>query len=386
MARLFRSTRLAAALLSGVLLLGACAPYHVYRLSSDDLGGRNNDTPGSVAAQDYIINYLIYRGAVALDGTKGRASYRSAIPSGTNIVAKIPGTDLSDEIVLVGAHYDHLGSCDAQGGDAICNGATDNAAGVAIALEIMAGFASSPTPPRRTVMFAFWDREEDGLLGSSAWVAANPSIVDDVVAYVNYDIQGANLLPTLRNETLALGAETGGPSFRAAIDAAGTASPLSLSQLSVVFGQGRSDHVSFAAQSVPTVFFTDATGPCYHTTRDDFGVSLDVGKLIKQTTLGVDLTRALAAGTTTPVWNPTAPPATYADAVVIHTLVERALPDIGRFTASQQSTLVSIEVALQTVVDNGPAAFDAAAVGTLLGQSLTLVNILESGACDGFLN
>jgi hypothetical protein len=71
---------------------------------------------------------------------------------------------------------------------------------------------------------------------------------------------------------------------------------------------------------------------------------------------------------------------------VIHDRVETALPDIGRFTAPQQATLLSIEASLQTVVDAGPGAFDGAALSTLLGQSISLVNILESGQCDGFLD
>lgn len=369
------------------MLLGACsAPYHTLRLSHDDLGGRNNNTPGSVTAQNYIINYLKGRGAQALDGTQSRAAYRDPIPGGTNILARVPGTDLSDEIVLVGAHYDHLASCDTQGGDTICNGATDNAAGVGIALEVMADMATGKTPPRRTVIFAFWDREEDGLLGSDAWIDANPAIVDDIVAYVNYDIQGSNLLPTLRNSTLAVGAETGGPSYQAAVGAAGASSVLDLSQLSVVFGQGRSDHANFAAASVPSVFFTDATGPCYHTTLDNYEVSVDPGKLVKQTNIGVRLVRNLASGSTTPVWNPSTPLATYADAVVIHGLVTKALPDIGRFTPAQQVTLLNIKAALQSMVAAGPGAFDQGDMVTLLGQSSTLVSILESGACDGFLN
>ena len=99
---------------------------------------------------------------------------------------------------MVGAHYDHLGSScpTAVAGDTICNGATDNATGVAATLAIGRAIAAQSKPPRRSVILAFWDREEDGLLGSQFYTQ-NPLVpLADTVGYVNFDIQGANLLPT----------------------------------------------------------------------------------------------------------------------------------------------------------------------------------------------
>ena len=100
-------------------------------------------------------------------------------PGGTNVVAVIPGTDLADEYVVVGAHYDHLGnSCRVPPGsptDTICNGATDNATGVAAVLPIARSIAAQPTKPRRSVVLALWDSEEDGLLGSLFYVQ-NPLV------------------------------------------------------------------------------------------------------------------------------------------------------------------------------------------------------------------
>src|SRR5205814_313651 len=112
----------------------------------------------------------------------------------------------------VGAHYDHLGNgCrSSDPNDDICNGATDNAAGVANVLSIGREIAQRPGARRRSVILAFWDREEDGLLGSAFYVR-NPLVpLAQTVGYVNYDIQGANLLPSLERDTFAIGAETGG--------------------------------------------------------------------------------------------------------------------------------------------------------------------------------
>lgn len=385
MAHLRQTTVHISILLGFALLLGACTNFHVFVLAGDGWGGRVPGTAGHLAAQDYIVNYLRAHGAEATDGTTDPAAYRADYPGGTNLIARIPGTDLADEIVLVGAHYDHVANCTDKGGSAVCNGATDNAAGSAIVLEVAAAIFDSGEAPRRTVMFAFWDEEERGLVGSREWIDANPTVVDDIVAYVNYDIAGANLLPSLANETLAVGAETGGAALSSAVAAAGATAPVDLGLLSLIFGQGRSDHANFANASVPTVFFTDATGPCYHTTGDSYEV-LDVQKLRAERDIAVALVDDLASGATTPTFDATAPLATYDDAVLIHTLLEQGLADVDRFSASDAATLTSLEADLQVIVDDGAAAFDGVARSTLLVSSLTLVNLLSTGDCDGFLD
>jgi hypothetical protein len=81
---------------------------------------------------------------------------------GYNVIAEIPGTDLRDEIVMVGAHYDswHAGT-----------GATDNASGSAVCMEAVRIIQSLGLKPRRTIRIALWGGEEQGLLGSRAYVA-----------------------------------------------------------------------------------------------------------------------------------------------------------------------------------------------------------------------
>jgi Zn-dependent M28 family amino/carboxypeptidase len=123
-------------------------------------------------------------------------------------------------------------------GDTICNGATDNAAGVAAVLAIACGIAALPNPPRRSVVLAFWDSEEDELIGSAHYVA-NPLVpLASTIAYVNFDIQGANLLPSLRNFTFAVGPETGGTPLRALVDPIAAGSALDVRALGFIFGQG----------------------------------------------------------------------------------------------------------------------------------------------------
>src|SRR5947209_19971076 len=82
-------------------------------------------------------------------------------PIAYNTVAEIPGSDLKDEVVMLGGHMDSW-----HGG----TGATDNAAGVAVALEAVRILKALDLQPRRTIRIALWSGEEEGLLGSRAFV------------------------------------------------------------------------------------------------------------------------------------------------------------------------------------------------------------------------
>ena len=107
-----------------------------------------------------------------------------------NILGKIEGKNPS-EIVIVGAHYDHLGIDPMLDGDQIYNGADDNASGVSAVLQIARAFLATGQQPERTVIFAFWDGEEKGLLGSKAFVQSFPEI-KNVKGYLNFDMIGRN--------------------------------------------------------------------------------------------------------------------------------------------------------------------------------------------------
>ena len=115
-----------------------------------------------------------------------------------------PGSPAAGETVAYTAHLDHLGIGKPEAGDAIYNGASDNAAGVANVLEIARAFTRLVQRPRRAVLFAFVTGEEEGLLGSE-WLVAHPPVPRDaLVADVNCD----SGLPVFRfQEVFALGAD-----------------------------------------------------------------------------------------------------------------------------------------------------------------------------------
>jgi len=357
----------------------------VEALADDALEGRDNQTPGSEATQAYLVEQLAeFTEPIDGDTLDG---YGHTFPVGTNLVGLIPGGELADEYVVIGAHYDHLGSdCPTDTpGDDICNGAADNAAGVATVLEVGRSLAGGEEPPRRSIIVGLWDAEEDGLLGAEAYVADPAVPLEDTVAYLNWDIQGANLSPALADVTVMVGAETGGPNLQAAAATATEASGLETLALSLLFGQGRSDHAVFADAGVPIVFFTDANTPCYHTSQDDV-TNLDFDKLGQQMLTAEALAQEMAATDEVPEYDPTAPPATYEDAVSMLEVVSSAEEDFDLFDADAQAAAEQFLIDLNTMVDAGEPAFDDAAVSTLLGGSVEVVEALSTGTCDGFLS
>ena len=110
-----------------------------------------------------------------------------------NVLGMIPGKNMK-EYVIVGAHFDHLGIDPALDGDQIYNGADDNASGVSAVLQIARAFLASGQQPERNVIFAFWDGEEKGLLGSKYFVQTCP-FVSQIKGYLNFDMIGRNNKP-----------------------------------------------------------------------------------------------------------------------------------------------------------------------------------------------
>jgi hypothetical protein len=127
--------------------------------------------------------------------------------TGHNIVGVLPRNvegDVDKPYVMIGAHYDHLGR--GTGGNSLArkeeaggihNGADDNASGVAAVLEMISALASKER--RRDVIVALWSGEELGVLGSNAFVKEGPVAVEDLAAYINFDMVGRS-----RDNKLAL--------------------------------------------------------------------------------------------------------------------------------------------------------------------------------------
>ncbi|WP_273276394.1 M28 family metallopeptidase [Maribacter polysiphoniae] len=135
-------------------------------LASDELNGRDAGSPGIEKAAQYIEGVFSRNGIQPFFGTFRDTLDNSDKPM-YNIVGVLEGTDpdLKDEFILIGAHYDHIGTSTPVNGDAIANGANDNASGTTTVLEMLRYFAQAKTN-KRSLVFAFFTAEEKGLWGS----------------------------------------------------------------------------------------------------------------------------------------------------------------------------------------------------------------------------
>ena len=209
-----------------------------------------------------------------------------------NVVAVIPGTSrtLRGEVVVVGAHYDHLGlggfgALDPDSTGRVHNGADDNASGTAALLEI--GRQVAHRQPARTVVLVAFSGEELGTLGSSYFVQhPTPEPIDSLYAMLNLDMVGR-----LRNaRLLALGAGTA-REFPALLDSLNT--PPRFDLRASGDGWGPSDHAVFFATRHPVLhFFTDLHED-YHRTTDDWD-KLNVSGIVEVAQFVADLALALA--------------------------------------------------------------------------------------------
>jgi hypothetical protein len=133
------------------------------------------------------------------------------------------------------------------------------------------------------------------------------------------------------------------------------------------------------------VFFSDSTGPCYHTAQDEVSV-VDFWKLDQQVKIAYKVAKSLIEANGRPTFSATNPLGTFNDAVTLQGVTNSAISDLGRFTAAQQTQLLKFRDDLNAVVAAGPANFDDADIATLIGGAATAVGILTSGTCDGFLS
>ena len=174
-----------------------------------------------------------------------------------NIVGVLPGTDLPDEIVMVGAHFDHLGNSAC----GMFRGADDNASGTSVVLEVARAVCSSRLKPRRTIVFAAWTGEEAGLVGSN-YFAANPPIpLGKVVSNIELDMVGAGEAGSF----MTTGASAYPGHYRYL---ASSADDLGL-KLNADVILGASDHLAFVRKKVPTsLIYSAGEHPNYHSTRD----------------------------------------------------------------------------------------------------------------------
>ncbi|QJD97427.1 M28 family peptidase [Mucilaginibacter robiniae] len=202
-----------------------------------------------------------------------------------NVVAKVSGTDaqLRKEYVLFSGHHDHDGvGYGMEGRDSIWNGADDNASVTVGMLAIARAWVAKPG--KRSALFVWHGAEERGLLGSR-WYAVHPTVPkEDIVAVLNGDMIGRNNI-----DTAALLGSTAHRNSQQLVDMAMKANT-NLTHFKVDFSwdaadhpEGwyrRSDHLPYADEGIPSIFFTTLLHPDYHTPRDE-PQYINIAKLAK---------------------------------------------------------------------------------------------------------
>ena len=183
-----------------------------------------------------------------------------------NVLAYLPGK--TDEYVIIGAHYDHLGRgnfdslAPSQIGQ-IHPGADDNASGTAGVLELARLLAPQKGQLRRGILFASFAGEELGLLGSAAWVKAPTRPLDKAVAMLNMDMIGR-----IKDQKVYIGGVGTGSTLKAAVEQAQEEEKSGFKIEYSPGGYSSSDHTSFVAKKIPVLFFFSGLHSDYHKPSD----------------------------------------------------------------------------------------------------------------------
>lgn len=181
-----------------------------------------------------------------------------------NVLAWLPGK--TDEYVIVGAHYDHLGRgnfdslAPSQIGQ-IHPGADDNASGTAGVLELARLLAPQRGQLQRSILFMNFAGEELGLLGSAEWVKEPTRPLAKAVAMINMDMIGR-----IRDDKIYIGGVGTGSTFKSVLEQAQKDEPFKIEYSAG--GYSSSDHTSFVARKIPVLFFFSGLHSDYHKPSD----------------------------------------------------------------------------------------------------------------------
>jgi hypothetical protein len=243
---------------SGILLVQAKnaaveAWFHAAGKSLADVQGQINSS-GKPASFSFPDNLRL---ALKVDIENTQATIN-------NVLAYLPGE--TDEYVIVGAHYDHLGRgnfdslAPSQIGQ-IHPGADDNASGTAGVLELARRLAPMKGKLHRGILFASFAGEELGLLGSAAWVNEPTRPLDKAVAMLNMDMIGR-----IKDDKVYIGGVGTGSTFQVMLEQAQAKAGFKIEYSPG--GYSSSDHTSFVTKRIPVLFFFSGLHSDYHKPSD----------------------------------------------------------------------------------------------------------------------
>jgi hypothetical protein len=235
-------------------------------LADDTFEGRESGSRGGQAAGNYL--YKAFERYGASPAGEGGTYFQSFSGASRNVLGLVEGSDprLKEQVVVVGAHYDHVGYGRSNNSFGplgyIHNGADDNASGVAAVLELLDAVKRLPAPPKRSILFALWDGEEGGLNGSRYW-ATRPTIsLSRVVTAINIDMIGR-----MKSGRLEIYGVRTAPGLRRLVsEANGDGSTAIDFEWKI---KADSDHWTFYERRVPFLMFHTGLHGDYHRPSDD---------------------------------------------------------------------------------------------------------------------
>lgn len=235
---------------------------HVHFLAQPALKGRKPKTWESATVRQYLKNRFKAYGLVPWGDSRG---YEQPFGFGTNVIGLLPGADpnLADEIVILSAHYDHVGKTK----KGVLLGACDNASGVAALLEIAEYLSMNPDRLRRSVCFASFDCEEQFTLGSFAFTCRDDFNEPKIAVVVNVDLLGRDFLDVVEDSLFVVGTELY-PKLRSQILQLGEEAGIEVLPIGTDLVGPRGDHVAFETMEIPVLFFTCGVYKDYHKPTD----------------------------------------------------------------------------------------------------------------------
>ena len=271
---------------------------HLTILSSDSLEGRETGKKGQKMAADYIMNHFKSIGIPPYKGKKYYQKFRVKSGrhickcddcdvnfvkklfgkrkwiKGENVLGYIEGTDLKDELIIITAHYDHLGIHDSL----VFNGADDDGSGTVATLEIAEAFMlakKTGNGPRRSVLIMPVSGEEKGLLGSKYYTDHPVYPLENTVANLNIDMIGRlDDWHDTANYVYLIGADRLSQELH---DISETVNSKHIGlNLDYTFNEEddpnryyyRSDHYNFAKNNIPVIFYFNGVHEDYHKASD----------------------------------------------------------------------------------------------------------------------
>jgi Zn-dependent M28 family amino/carboxypeptidase len=258
---------------------------HLYIVASDDMEGRETGSPGQKKAGKYLIDQYTKN---SISFPKAATSFYQQVPAAflnkqyndnlndsENIWAFIEGSEKPNEIIVISAHYDHVGTIDGE----VYNGADDDGSGTVALLEIAQAFANAKKDgygPKRSIMFFHATGEEHGLLGSS-YYSENPLYpFENTITDINIDMIGRRdeLHSGTNNYVYLIGAD------RLSSDLDKICKEVNAKYVNIDLDYRfnnksdpnrfyeRSDHYNFAKHGIPSVFLFNGVHADYHQKTD----------------------------------------------------------------------------------------------------------------------